>query len=414
MSEVGNSSALRKKEPGWQDATLGEYIKVKHGYAFKGKYITSEETDDILVTPGNFNIGGGFKNAKFKYFSSDYPEIYILSGGDVVVTMTDLSKESDTLGYAAKIPNIEGKKLLHNQRIGLVEFKNSDADKDFIYWVMRTKEYQWYIIGSASGTSIMHTSPGRIEAYDFKLPQINEQKAIANVLTSLDDKIDLLNRQNETLEKLAQTLFRQWFVEEASDDWEEVEIGNLGRVVTGKTPSTKIKKYWGTKLPFVTPTDFRLFGKFVLETERFLSQEGENKIKNAVLLSGSILVTCIGSDMGKVAIAQKKCVTNQQINSIILSKNFPFKEYIYYFLKSIYPLLRSMAMGGTTMPIIKKSDFEKIVIPMASENLIKRFETIACDLSTKMYRNEVQIEILEKQRKTLLPKLMSGEIRVKF
>jgi len=235
---------------GWKKVKVGEYIKVKHGYAFKGKYITNEETDTILVTPGNFKIGGGFKSSKFKYYNSEYPEEYVLTEGDIVVTMTDLSKESDTLGYSAKIPSIKNKILLHNQRIGLVEFKNNEVSKEFIYWLMRTPEYHWYCVSSASGTSIMHTSPSRIENYEFYLPPLPEQKAIASVLSSLDDKIDLLHRQNKTLEQMAETLFRQWFIkpspnlsqrernssEEAKEEWDEGVLPDEFDFTMGQSP----------------------------------------------------------------------------------------------------------------------------------------------------------------------------------
>jgi len=120
----------------WRECKLGEVIDVKHGYAFKGENITTEKTSDILVTPGNFNIGGGFKSSKFKYFNGSYPEDYIFNEGDIVVTMTDLSKEGDTLGYSAKIPKCDNCKYLHNQRVGLVKFISNDVDKDFIYCVL--------------------------------------------------------------------------------------------------------------------------------------------------------------------------------------------------------------------------------------------------------------------------------------
>ncbi|MFN4956902.1 MAG: restriction endonuclease subunit S, partial [Cyclobacteriaceae bacterium] len=174
----------------WREHKLGDFIEVKHGFAFSGTGITDQPTRNILVTPGNFNIGGGFKNSKFKYFNYEFPNEYILKTGDIVVTMTDLSQETDTLGYAAKIPMYDGINFLHNQRIGLVQFKGSEANEDFIYWLMRTKEYQSFIVGSASGTSIMHTSPSRIKEYQFLLPSRSEQAAIAEVLSSLDDKID--------------------------------------------------------------------------------------------------------------------------------------------------------------------------------------------------------------------------------
>lgn len=83
----------------WKEYKLGDLIDVKHGFAFKGEFISSEPTNNILVTPGNFHIGGGFKTSKFKYYKGDYPANYILNAGDVVITMTDLSQEGDTLGF---------------------------------------------------------------------------------------------------------------------------------------------------------------------------------------------------------------------------------------------------------------------------------------------------------------------------
>lgn len=78
-------------------ATLGEYIRIKHGFAFKGDYITTEDNGVVLVTPGNFEIGGGFKEKKCKFFSAEYSADYMLHAGDLIVTMTDLSKQGDTL-----------------------------------------------------------------------------------------------------------------------------------------------------------------------------------------------------------------------------------------------------------------------------------------------------------------------------
>lgn len=227
----------------WKEYKLGDFLKVKHGYAFKGENIVTEETPNILVTPGNFNIGGGFKSDKFKYYKGDeFPKEYILMSGDIVVTMTDLSKDSDTLGYSAKIPYSTNHNYLHNQRIGLVQFVNENVCKDFVYWLMRTREYQNYIVGSASGTSIMHTSPSRIEDYRCLIPPLPEQKRIASFLSSLDDKIDLLHRENKTLEAMAETLFRQWFIEEAKEDWKEGKWGIMLMKLLGENGVKRILK----------------------------------------------------------------------------------------------------------------------------------------------------------------------------
>jgi type I restriction enzyme, S subunit len=197
----------------WTEIALGDLIEVKHGYAFKGEFIQTEPNSNILITPGNFHIGGGFKADKYKFYSGDIPEDYILHGGEVIVTMTDLSKQVDTLGYSAIVPIDDRLTFLHNQRIGLIAPINEHAYLPFIYWLMRSPEYRWHIISSASGSTVSHTSPARIQEFIFNMPPRVEQEAITAVLSALDDKIDLLHRQNKTLESMAQALFRHWFIE---------------------------------------------------------------------------------------------------------------------------------------------------------------------------------------------------------
>lgn len=131
-------------------AVLRDYIKVKHGFAFKGDHISTEDNGIVLVTPGNFSIGGGFKEEKCKFFDGEYPSDYVLKPDDLIVTMTDLSKAVDTLGYSALVPN--GKRIyLHNQRIGLVQIiDDASIDKHFLYWFMRTPCYQKTIAATSS------------------------------------------------------------------------------------------------------------------------------------------------------------------------------------------------------------------------------------------------------------------------
>src|SRR5579872_1225116 len=112
----------------WQDSSLGELIDVKHGFAFQGEFIHEEPTGDILLTPGNFAIGGGFKAGKFKYYDGPVPEEFVLAEGDLIVTMTDLSKQSDTLGFPAFVPaRQDTRRYLHNQRLGKVLVKDERA-----------------------------------------------------------------------------------------------------------------------------------------------------------------------------------------------------------------------------------------------------------------------------------------------
>ena len=190
---------------------LGKHISIKHGYAFDGEYFVEEDNGVVLLTPGNFAIGGGFQEGK-KYYDGPYPDEYVLSPGDLVVTMTDLSKTIDTLGYAALIPD-DGRVYLHNQRIGLVEFKDDELDKVYLSYLLRTYHYQRTIAGSSTGSTVHHTSPAKIEAYPVELPSAFIQKRIASILSAYDKLIENSRRQMALLEEAAQRLYKEWFVD---------------------------------------------------------------------------------------------------------------------------------------------------------------------------------------------------------
>lgn len=179
-------------------AKLGDYISIKHGYAFKGDYISTDDNGVVLVTPGNFSIGGGFKENKCKFFTNTYPEEYVLKPDDLIVTMTDLSKDGDTLGYSALVPD-SARVYLHNQRIGLVRIENNKISKDFLYWFMRTRKYQKQIVATASGSTVKHTSPGRICEIEIDLPSLEEQEKISTVLNNIEKKINLNEKINNNL-----------------------------------------------------------------------------------------------------------------------------------------------------------------------------------------------------------------------
>ena len=145
---------------------LNDLIEIKHGFAFKGKYFKGEETKDILITQGNFKIGGGFKADKLKFYDGPIPEQYVLNQSDLIVTMTDLSKKADTLGYPALVPRLKKYRFLHNQRIGLVNIKNKQRlEKYFLYYLLHSEEYRHYIVETATGSTVKHTSPDRILEY---------------------------------------------------------------------------------------------------------------------------------------------------------------------------------------------------------------------------------------------------------
>ena len=217
-------------------AVLGDYISIKHGYAFKGDFISTDNNGIVLVTPGNFAIGGGFKENKCKYFTRDYPQEYVLKPYDLIVTMTDLSKDGDTLGFSALVPNTP-RVYLHNQRIGLVQIKSDEITKDYLYWFMRTRKYQKQIVATASGSTVKHTSPSRICEIEFELPSLDEQKRIVAVLNKIEEKININVNINNNLEQQAQAIYQQMFIDNAHSDWTEGTLSDIADITMGQSPS---------------------------------------------------------------------------------------------------------------------------------------------------------------------------------
>lgn len=167
------TSPLGDIPEGWECLQLASLIKVLHGYAFKGEYFSDEPTSRVLTTPGNFKIGGGIKYDRLKFYREDGPVEpgYVFEPMDLMLTMTDLSKTGDTLGFPAFIPKLGGLTFLHNQRVGRVVPLGQFFPKHLLYCLFCDERYRHHIVGGATGMSVKHTSPGRILSYAFALPK---------------------------------------------------------------------------------------------------------------------------------------------------------------------------------------------------------------------------------------------------
>lgn len=408
----------------WQKYRLGDLVKIKHGFAFKGEFFSDKPTKDILLTPGNFKIGGGFKTDKFKYYKGDIPKDYILKENDILITMTDLSKAGDTLGYAAKIPPHSNIKYLHNQRLGLVQFKNNNIDSEYLYWLLRTREYQYYILGSATGSTVKHTSPSRIQDFEFYAPSdIAEQKRIAEILTSLDDKIELNNQMNQTLEAMVQAIFKEWFVDfkfpgfdgelinGLPKGWRGNKIDDVIYVKGGSTPSTKNTEFWNGENYWATPKDLsNVQFPVLIDTERRITNLGVQQISSKILEKGTLLLSS-RAPIGYLAISSVPISINQGFIAIQSKK--VSNLFMLFWLKHNMDLVISRS-SGSTFKEISKSSFRNIDFVLPEENVLEKFETIVVELFERIIINSEQNRDLMKIRDTLIPKLMNGKIVIKL
>lgn len=201
-------SSLGPIPAGWRVRAIGDVLEVQHGFAFEGEHIRDEPAGDILLTPGNFAVGGGFKESKYKYYDGPVLDGYILQQGDLIITMTDLSKAADTLGYPAIIPSPPAnRKYLHNQRLGKVQLTEPDSvNNAFLYQVFCTSNYRGEILAGATGTTVKHTAPKRIQAFKTVFPSSSLMKRFDSLAVSWQQRMATCREESHTLSSLRDTL----------------------------------------------------------------------------------------------------------------------------------------------------------------------------------------------------------------
>lgn len=311
-------------------------------------------------------------------------------------------------------------------------FKNNVNSKYIYYWIKSPLTQQKFIniaIGSAQKALTIDS----LKKLDIYLPPLEEQEKIANILSSLDDKIELNNEMNKTLEEMAQSIFKRWFVDfefpnedgepykssggEMVDSelgmipkgWEVQCIGDIGNVITGKTPSAKVEGSYGDECNFITPRDIT-DSPIILNTERKLSSIGINNLKKNLVCKNSIGVSCIGSNLGEVYITGENSITNQQINTVVLDESHIY-PYVYIYLKNMKNEFLNMA-GGSAVPIINKTSFSEINILMPDMYILNKFVQSTTCYFERIEENLKENESLIALRDSLFPKLMSGEIDI--
>lgn len=400
----------------WKKHKIGDVCTIKHGYAFKGVHFCDEKTEHIVTTPGNFAISGGFKLDKPKYYRGPIPQDYILSPGDIIVTMTDLSKDGDTLGYAGIVPESNNARFLHNQRIGLIENISDSIDKGFLYWLMRTYHYQKYIVNHASGSTVKHTSPSSIASYSFQAPPLPIQRKIASILSALDDKIETNNAICRNMEEQIKLIFKDTYaskVKDSSARIEDVTLADVCSAITkGTTPSTLGHRFENVGVNFVKAESITNCHRIENNKISFISLETHDKLKRSQVEDGDILFSIAGT-LGRFTLADTHILpanTNQAVAIIRANKEKVAPEYLYslfiagwheeYCKKNV----QQAVQANLSLGIIKSLPIFLLLGQDMNDYLSK-----ITPLITMMKKLERESNCLSSLRDVILPKLMNGE-----
>lgn len=297
-----------------------------------------------------------------------------------------------------------------------VDLGERDHDLRWLYYLLVFSRLER--LDAATGVPGLNRNDAHREK--VPVPSKREQKKIAAILTSVDkaiDKTQEIINQTERLKKglmqqlltrgIDHTQFQQTEVGEIPVEWDVVTVGDLGRVVTGNTPSTKNPAYWGNEFLFVSPLDMGEH-KYVTSTEKMLTSEG--LAVGRPIPKDAVMVTCIAS-IGKIGMAPEELCTNQQSNSIVCKEGVN-AHFIYYLMQTkVRDLLR--LAGQTAVLIVKKSTFEKMHVPLPPAREQYTIAAILSSVDERIEKERVYKARLERLKKGLMQVLLRGKIRVR-
>jgi type I restriction enzyme, S subunit len=311
-----------------------------------------------------------------------------------------------------------------NQAIlGLIP-KSEIVDPKFLAYSL--KKFGKYLISYNIQSTQKNLTLEIVKNFEIPLPPLPIQQKIVKILDTIQEAIDIQEKIIEKTKELKKSLMAELFkygapsfrrgrklkkteIGEIPENWEVVRIKDVGSVITGTTPSTSVKEFWDGDIPFVTPSDFKNDSVYVYQTGRKVTSAGAQK--GRIIPKNSILVVCIGSTLGKIALSYEECITNQQINAIIC-ENFKVNPFfVYYFLLKNQGLLKAYA-GTTTKPIVKKSLFETFLIPLPPLLEQREIAEILQTIDQKIEIEKRKKELYEELFKTMLNKIMNQEIDV--
>lgn len=399
----------------WEKLSLGSIIEIIGGGTPKTSISEYWGGDIPWLSVVDFNTGLKFVSSTEKTITKEglnNSSTKLLNKGDIIISARG------TVGVLAVLD----RPMTFNQSCYGIRSKTDISDTDYVYYLLTdaVRELTQISHGGVFDTITRAT----FDEIEVDLPPLPEQKAIASVLSSLDDKIDLLHRQNKTLEAMAETLFRQWFIEEAKEDWEEVPLSEVAVIQNGYAFSSKdyvektVNEYEVLKMGHIDKNaTLKLNPKrdyvprkpelkrFVLNYNDIVMPMTDMK-DNVVILGVPALVD-----------ANDKYVLNQRVARIYLKEDSKLSSIYYLFLQLKDPdfiaRLQSTANSGVQVNLSTQAIKDCPIVIPSLEKQAEHRNTIT-GFYEQISNNRKQIQTLENLRDTLLPKLMSGEVRVQY
>ncbi|MFD2203044.1 restriction endonuclease subunit S [Shivajiella indica] len=383
----------------WKEAELGDIADVQTGPF--GSQLKNEQ----YITGGTPVVT--VEHIKdFRITDFDYPSItdedkgrlskYLMQTDDILFTRVG---SVDLSAYVSERQN----GWMFSSRMLRVR-PNEEINSRFLSYYFQQKSFRDYILNISVGATMPSINTEILKGIPISYPPLPEQTAITSVLSSLDDKIDLLHRQNTTLEKMAETLFRQWFVEEAKEEWGTLPLSKVANFLNGLACQKFLPKNEIDKLPVLK---IKELSSGITENSDWASTDIKTEY---IVRNGDIIFAWSASLMVKIWDGQD-CILNQHLFKVT-SENYPKWFYYLWCKHHLAEFISIAASHATTMGHIKRRDLDEAIVLIPSNEELKLMSQQVEPIIEKVITNNNQIHTLTALRDTLLPKLMSGEVRV--
>lgn len=378
----------------WQEVALADVATINPteslGKGRVAKKVSMDALQSFTKKPNSFSLEEYNGGMKFR-------------NGDTIVARITPCLENGKTAYIDLLD--EGEVGFGSTEYIVLREKKGLSDGHFLYYFSISPIFREVAILSMTGSSgRQRVQTDVVKQHLFEIPPLPEQKAIAAVLGSLDDKIDLLHRQNQTLEAMAETVFRQWFVEEVRKDWEGWPLSSIAHFLNGLACQKYPPKNDLDKLPVLK---IRELSSGISESSDWATREVKPEY---IVEAGDVIFAWSASLMVKVWDGEK-CVLNQHLFKVT-SSDFPKWFYLMWCKHHLAEFISISASHATTMGHIKRGDLDAAMVNVPPDNELKVMSEQMTPLLDKQIAIAKQIKSLEKLRDTLLPKLMSGEVRV--
>ncbi|MEY8095841.1 restriction endonuclease subunit S [Falsihalocynthiibacter sp. S25ZX9] len=405
---------------------LGDYFDLQRGNTYKSKLLG--QPGPVLLGLGSIGKNGGFRGEKLKTYGGHCDPRMILTPGDIYVSLKDVTQSAELLGAVARVPSTVPTGRVTQDTVKLL-FKKG-APSDYIYWLLRTPHYRAYCRSHATGTTNLGLP--REDFLAYPVPKLTKQKlSLVETIQLLDDKIELNRRMNGTLEEMARALFLDWFV----------DFGPTRRQMAGETDPTKImgNAFPPDKAQTLAPLFPATLGEDGLPEGwkaaeisslcdiksgkrppvKVNSPDHENSIPvwggngvswftNQTLFDQPLVITGRVGTLGTVYRVEGDVWVSD--NALCL---FPHDGYFELLYQSLQTLDYKALNSGSTQPLLTQTALKKQPCLRPPKETAQQFQEISSLMTKKVMANEKENETLAKTRDLLLPKLMSGEIRLK-